>query len=489
MKLLDCTFRDGGYYNNWEFNVEEFEAYLKYMQLLNVDVIEIGYVNNLSTGNTGRFFNIDKDILDLVPKSLRVAVLINSKDWTSSEVTEIFGTLKERDLVVRLATTPDSIGHSLELAKALKSLGLTVALNVMYASKWRAGLSLSPDEIDLCIQLVDIFYVVDSYGGLFPDDIELLSINLKSWYNGEIGFHGHDNLSLAFANSLEAMKYFDYVDSTVLGMGRGAGNCRTESVLLYKYGQGARIDLNELGSLVRLFEGYYHSYNWGTNYAYSLAGLMSYPQKTVMEWISDLRLLPSDCVSSIASQEDSLALPSPLPKNIYPKFIIIGGGDTVNSMREEVIKFIKKNPQIPVFITSSKWSSIINELENPIFLYSVGSEGRLYEENIDMKKSFMVIHQEYVGNLRSYSPRVLLESAQGGEILNESVNSTTEGIFNFLIAKDCRKCYLIGFDGYSNYNKMSKNTKIFEEIADEIEIATLTPSRYSLKKINIYKHL
>ena len=113
----------------------------------------------------------------------------------------------------------------------------------MYASKWEDGFP-KISQIKSLNEFCDYFYVVDSYGGLFPMDVNRIFNYLKVELKIALGFHGHNNLEMALANTLEAANCgAGILDATIDGMGRGAGNLKTELLLSVLY-QRRKIDVN-----------------------------------------------------------------------------------------------------------------------------------------------------------------------------------------------------------------------------------------------------
>jgi 4-hydroxy 2-oxovalerate aldolase len=173
------------------------------------------------------------------------------------------------------------------LAEKVKSLGFEVGFNVMYMSKWinqKDFLALLPRVIGVA----DYFYLVDSYGGVFPKDVrEIVGLVKDLTGSVSLGFHGHNNLELALINTLTAIEAgCEIVDATITGMGRGAGNLKTELLLTVLNSEGNLVvDFNSLSKIVDSFSNLQKKYDWGTNLPYMVSGAHSLPQKEVMDWV------------------------------------------------------------------------------------------------------------------------------------------------------------------------------------------------------------
>lgn len=136
--------------------------------------------------------------------------------------------------MVRIATYIHQIPAAIEMIEYCHSMGYETSCNIMAVS------TSTETEIDLALELlgtsnVDVIYLVDSYGSLYPEQITNLAkvyLEKAKKYNKIIGIHAHNNQQLAFANTVEAASIgVSYLDATMLGMGRGAGNCSIEALM------------------------------------------------------------------------------------------------------------------------------------------------------------------------------------------------------------------------------------------------------------------
>ena len=289
MKLLDCTLRDGGYYTNWDFDKDLVKTYCKSMESLPIDYVEVGYRSIPLEGYLGEYFYcpdfVMKELKEMMP-SKKLVIILNEKDIRVSHVSELLKPCKEYISMVRIAIDPANFKRAIELAKAVKVMGFEVAFNVMYMSEWKKD-NLFLNLLNGLDDTIDYFYMVDSFGGVFQEDVEEIIDLVKSKTNINLGFHGHNNLEMALANTITAMsKGCEIVDATITGMGRGAGNLKTELLLTYLNSKGYEgITFGDLSSTVALFEDMKRDYGWGTNLPYMFSGAYSLPQKQVMEWM------------------------------------------------------------------------------------------------------------------------------------------------------------------------------------------------------------
>ena len=169
MKLLDCTLRDGGYYTNWDFDKSLVKTYCKSMESLPIDYVEIGYRSIPLEGYLGEYFYcpdfVMKELKEMMP-SKKLVIILNEKDIRASHVSELLKACNEYISMVRIAIDPANFTRAIELAKAVKKMGFEVAFNVMYMSEWNEDNSFL-DLLEGLDDVIDYFYMVDSFGGVY----------------------------------------------------------------------------------------------------------------------------------------------------------------------------------------------------------------------------------------------------------------------------------------------------------------------------------
>lgn len=277
--LLDCTFRDGGYYTNWNFDEELVNIYSPAIVEANVDIMEAGYITIDATG-CGRFKiqNVsDFNFLPVIPgKSW--AAMIDSKTLLSRDNWQdiIRDILKKpaRPVidVIRIASHFNQLEQVDRLCEIISSLGYRVVLNLMQIDLASENeLATVFDKISK-INCAETVYLADSFGSMIPHRVTELITRLKKSTSANIGFHAHNNMGLALVNSLTAIQAgANWIDATFAGMGRGAGNAATEelSELLKKTGDetpAVDILLNRHMKVLKT------TYNWGGDVLYRRAG-------------------------------------------------------------------------------------------------------------------------------------------------------------------------------------------------------------------------
>lgn len=511
IKLLDCTLRDGGYYTNWDFDKELVKTYCESMESLPIDYVEVGYRSIPLEGYLGEYFYcpvfVMKELKEMMP-SKKLVIILNEKDIRASHVTELLSPCQGYITMVRIAVDPLNFKRAIELAKAVKIMGFEVAFNVMYMSEWKEDDSF----LDLFYDLentINYFYMVDSFGGVFQEDVKNIVKLIKSKTNIKLGFHGHNNLEMALANTITAINEgCEIVDSTITGMGRGAGNLKTELLLTYLNSRGIKdIAFADLSETVSFFEDLKKKYNWGTNLPYIYSGCYSLPQKQVMEWIGMNRYPVTSILKALDNKkklfEDNLKLPCFENEIKNDDVLIIGGGKSVEKIKKALRIFSQQNKNLKIIHTGLKYISNFKKVENNQYYALVGSEGTKllsYIDDIDiLNKKF--IYPPYPRKMGTLIPNVILpasyelSSIDFTKITNDSPLVIAIQLAINLKAKNI---YLIGFDGYdTNINKnqfklVQENQNVFLDLLniEKIETCSLTPSKYEkLKYSSIYSLL
>ena len=283
MKILDCTLRDGGYYTDWDFDSQTVDSYIKAMNTLPIDYLEIGYRNKPSKEYLGKFGYSPVSVLKHLRENCtkKLVVMLNEKSTKPSDLETLLGPIVGLVDMIRIAIDPKNFDRAVVLAKAVKAMGFEVGFNCMYMSKWSTEYEGFLTKLSALNDFCDLFCMVDSFGGVTPEDVTNIYYEVRANTTVPVGFHGHNNLQLGLINTITAMKLgVDYVDATILGMGRGAGNLNMELLLTYLNAhEGIQVDFNVLGDVISAFTPLMEKYQWGTNLPYMLARANRIPQK------------------------------------------------------------------------------------------------------------------------------------------------------------------------------------------------------------------
>lgn len=510
-KILDCTLRDGGYYTNWDFDKNLVKAYCKSMESLPIDYVEVGYRSIPLEGYLGQYYYLPdfvmKQLKEMMP-SKKLVIILNEKDIRASHVPELLKPCQEYISMVRIAVDPTNFGRAIQLAKAIKNMGFEVAFNVMYMSNWKEDSSFL-DLLDGLDDIIDYFYMVDSFGGVFQEDVVEIVNLVKSKTNINLGFHGHNNLEMALANTISAMSEgCEIVDATITGMGRGAGNLRTELLLTYLKSKGYEgITFGDLSATVALFEDLKKDHGWGTNLPYMFSGAYSLPQKQVMEWVGMNRYPIASIVNALVNKssfvDDNLSLPFIENYDKNKGVLILGGGNSINDNNDALRVFLQQNKDIKVIHTGLKYISSFKNIENKQYYALVGFEGdKLLDavEGIDLSnKSF--IYPPHPRKMGTLIPKETMSSSFELPFIDfTKVSDDSPLVIAIQLAINMKadNIKFIGFDGYdtninnNQFKLVQENQNVFFDLFNykDIEVSTLTPSKYEkLKHSSIYSLL
>jgi 4-hydroxy 2-oxovalerate aldolase len=223
--------------------------------------------------------------------------------------------------------------------------------------------------------------MVDSFGGVSPKIVKETISALKEKTNCSIGFHCHNNLELGLINTLTAIDNdVNYVDATILGMGRGAGNLKTELLLTYlnRY-YNLDVNFNKLGDVITTFMELLKKYNWGINLPYMISGAYSIPQKEVMAFVDNRRYSFNSIIRALDNKKDNVDdnAKYPLLDPVkYDQIIIIGGGINAALHADAIKEIIKKFFSVALIHATARNAVYYKEVIVPQYICLVGSEGK-----------------------------------------------------------------------------------------------------------------
>jgi len=290
--ILDCTIRDGGYLNNWRFDTKIVREVYRALSKAGVDIVEIGFRGTDKYFDRNEFgpwrFTDLQDLKEVVGgiKGARLAIM---GDYGKLDVEDFTDNYREYVDLIRIAAHKDGTPGAIRQLEEIKKKGFTVSLNAMGITSY-TGEETKELVNMLADSDIDYIYIADSYGSILPDQMRQLVEPFKALKHIKIGFHPHNSLQMAFANTLEAIKCgVDIIDSTIYGMGRGAGNLPTEVMLSYL--QLSTTDkynvIPILHCIDRFFTNIQTDEPWGYQLPYMLSGIFQchpYYPKTLVDY-------------------------------------------------------------------------------------------------------------------------------------------------------------------------------------------------------------
>jgi len=287
IKVLDCTIRDGGLMNEWKFDKQMVKDTFHALAQAGMDYVELGYradKKQFSPKDFGPWRFCDEEDLREVayecPTKVSIMVDVGRTDY------DAFLPASESIVsMVRVATYVKDIDKALHLAKHVKSMGYEVTVNIMAVSH-----ALEPDLDEALDQLaatnLDAVYIVDSFGYFYSEQIHYLAEKYLSRLQGkQVGIHCHNNQQLAFANTIEGIiKGVNYLDGSIFGIGRAAGNCPLE--LLVGFLKNPKFDIRPVFGLI---EKYYipliKELRWGYEIPYTITGMLNKHPRAAMAFM------------------------------------------------------------------------------------------------------------------------------------------------------------------------------------------------------------
>ena len=278
LKVLDCTIRDGGLMNNHKFSDEFVRGVHRALVASGVDYMEIGYKadkNMFSPDEYGIWKMCDEDAVkrffgDEDP-GIKVAVMADIGRTNHSDIAPSTESMVD---LVRVACYIHQIPACLDMIRDAKQKGYETSVNLM-------AISTVPEyELNKGLELIgackeaDMLYLVDSFGSLYYEQIEDLMRRYKGamQHGQQIGIHAHNNQQMAYVNTVcSAINGATMLDSTIDGLGRGAGNCPTELLLGFlrnpKFHQRPIIEAVE-----KLMLPLHEQIDWGYSIPYMITG-------------------------------------------------------------------------------------------------------------------------------------------------------------------------------------------------------------------------
>lgn len=290
VRVVDATIRDGGLVNDFRFTDDFVKNLYQANIKAGVDYMEFGYKASKDIFPKKDFgpwkFCEEEDIRKIVgdnDSSMKLAVMadVGRTDFRRDIIDKADSVID----LVRVATYINTIPAAIEMVEYCHEKGYETTINIMAIS------SDNDADIDEALDFigqssVDGIYIVDSYGAIYPEQMRNLAdryVTVAEKYNKYIGIHAHNNQQLAFANSIEALtRGVSFLDVTVSGMGRGAGNCASEMMLGFlknpKYNILPILDFLE-HEMVPLKE---QGVIWGYDIPYLLTGQLNQHPRTAI---------------------------------------------------------------------------------------------------------------------------------------------------------------------------------------------------------------
>lgn len=294
IKVLDCTVRDGGLINKWQFSEEFVRKVFVALSKAGVDYMEVGYKSSdkyFSRDENGKWkFCDDEDIKKIVGDTETEMKLSAMADIGRIDHEDIGPKSESVMDMLRVACYAKEVDKAISLAHHCLDMGYETTINLMAVSK---VLERDLDEAlnDLSKSDVPIVYLVDSFGFLYSEQIHALARKyLEALPGKQIGIHTHNNQQLAYANTIEAIiAGVNRVDATLYGMGRGAGNCPLELIMAFL--KNPKFDIRPVIEVIQeLFIPLKAKMEWGYHIPYMITGTLNEHPRSAMKVMAEKKL-------------------------------------------------------------------------------------------------------------------------------------------------------------------------------------------------------
>ena len=289
IKVVDCTIRDGGLMNKWNFSDDFVRSVYNACVAGGIDYMEIGYKSSetsYSRKENGPWkFCDEKDVRRIVGENKTNTKLSVMVDIGRADIENLPPKSKSVIDMIRVAAYVHQIDKAIVMAERCLEKGYESTINLMAISKVNEA-ELDEALHDVAKSKVPVFYVVDSFGSMYCEQIELITKKYKELLKGKtIGIHAHNNMQLAFSNTITAIIHgCNMLDATLLGLGRGAGNCPIELLIAFLKNPKYRL-LPLFQSIQEYVLILQKEIDWGYHLPYLVTGAMNEHPKEAMEWM------------------------------------------------------------------------------------------------------------------------------------------------------------------------------------------------------------
>lgn len=489
IKLLDCTLRDGGYKNDWEFGHNNIISIMDRLDQAGVDIIEIGFIDEI------RPFDINRTIM---PNTESVKKILGNNEYSAMLVGMIdYGTCKIENIKpasesmldgIRVIFKKHLMHEAMDFCAQVKARGYKVFSQMVSIT------SYNDDELMELIELVNkvkpyAVSMVDTYGLLHPNDMlhyyEILDEHVDSaiW----IGFHAHNNFQLAYANDIAFLdkpaKHDIVIDATLFGMGKSAGNSQIELVSMYlndQFNKNYKINYL-LESIEETIMGFYNKTPWGYNLFYYLCSKNKCHPNYVNTFLKKENLSLTaldDVLSRINPESKKLLYDQNTADKIYDDFedeindeaaykalssefagkniLVIGPGKNVSLQEDKIKNHIEKNH--PVVISINYIPKNINV--NYIFVTNKKRNQQLTDSLREHKNSNVKLIA--TSNITAGKIPFSYQLKNSDLLANDELYSDNSFIMLVKVLKKCgvTKISCAGLDGYSNKGENYINPKM-----------------------------
>jgi 4-hydroxy 2-oxovalerate aldolase len=533
IKILDCTLRDGGYYNNWDFAPDVVDAYLSSIALSNIEYVELGLRNFPKPDFLGAFAYTSETFLNSItlPEGPCYGVMIDAKTILESTlgidkaINELFVPADTSKIsLVRIAAHFHEVEYSGAIARHLKELGYIVGFNLMQAGGKSDEIIIDKARQIKEWEVIDVLYFADSLGNMDGVEVERITNALRVEWNGALGIHTHNNMGKGLDNTLSAKSAgVTWLDVTITGMGRGAGNTQTEYLLAILDKQTEVYNAKPIYELViRYFESMQRHYGWGSNLLYFLGAQNEVHPTYIQNLLSNSHYGTDEIVGAIdylSNLEDTTSYNGAVldtALDFSSSKAIVTGSDNVKGLfdgRDLLVitnapSTAKYSSAIELYIKTVKpivlAINLVSSISENLIDYYVISHNSKFLSDVDNYKKInkpviLPKHRFSESELQCFEHAELLDYGlevkkgkfeTNGTYVTVPYDITTAYVLGALLESDVSSVSAIGFDGYDNNDprqqEMNSIFMAYKSQNNSKTITALTPTSYSIGKGSIY---
>ncbi len=540
IKLLDCTLRDGGYVNNWEFGSDNIQWIISKLQKSNIDIIEIGYIRDYEKDS------IDKTVFSSTLATNRIlkaesfeknaSSLISAMiDFGDCSIEQISNQNETNIDILRVTFRKKHIDEALEYCKKIKAKGYKIFLQPVSITSYS-----DKEMLDLIEKINKIkpiaLSIVDSYGLMHEEKVIRYFYLMDNNLLPEIGiaYHSHNNFQLAYSNSIKLLNMHSkrdlYIDASLYGMGKTAGNCNLELLAMYlNHNFNKNYNLNEILDIIDVqILKLSDKYKWGYQIPYFISAsndchpnyvnyLMEKNMITIKEINQIVNKIPKenllvfnrDLIEKLYFDFESKQVDDSNPvaklKNILSEkeILLLGSGNSISKESDKINKYIETKQDNIVVISLNHINKYVEQ--DFIFVSNAKRFEQFYLQLNNLNNAQLIL----TSNIDNQGKDIDFILNWGNLSSDKTIVGTSALylLLNLLKNIGIKKLTLAGFDGFSKYasNYYDKNFEFrnvpnnYEEVTDAIikelkyfeqyfDITFLTKSKYLVndrKVINV----
>lgn len=496
LKVLDVTLRDGGCVNDFNFGQAYMEKILAAQEASGIEMIELGYIDEKKGSSSGRTQYVSEKVIPqcILKAKKKGVTYVAMMDYGKYDVNQLQPRTNEGIDGIRLAFHKKNCRDMVALARTILSKGYECYIQPM------ATLRYSDRELIELIEIVNSelpdvagFYIVDTFGEMRPNDmsriLHLVDNNLNR--NIPLGYHSHNNLQMSYSNAIALLQFPTnrdlMLDSSIMGMGKGAGNLNTELLLEHLnlfYGKKYKIE-PLLEVIDKVINQIHSEFYWGYAPEYYLSSINRCTPSYASHFYNK-HMLPIAQVSellSLISEDKKVSFDKKYAEELYRHYNeskIVDDEAVVSSFKmllsgKKVLliapgrSIIENKEKIEAVIAQENMISIgLNFLGDIATDYTLTTRKDVYDQAVACNRNVLAVSSVSKGGRGNVQ---VLNYKNWIEVGEKTHDSSSVIALNFLVACGAREVLLAGFDGFSaninqNYYNYEMRRPVTQEQAD-----------------------